>query len=67
MPRNARRPAASTASQLCKKNPTLHLSLPKLPEPMLVPDNEMEEVEEVDENDIETQSEDSQYPLLISE
>ncbi|OAT04306.1 hypothetical protein BDBG_00885 [Blastomyces gilchristii SLH14081] len=59
MPCNARRPAASQAHT---KTPTLCLSLPKLPVPE-VPDNgedpvndEMEE--QVDEKDIETQSED---------
>ncbi|OAT12008.1 hypothetical protein BDBG_17609 [Blastomyces gilchristii SLH14081] len=65
MPHNARRPAALQART---KTPTLHLSLPKLPVPE-VPDNgedlvndEMEE--QVNEEDIETQSEDPQYPRI---
>ncbi|KAL2368178.1 hypothetical protein RJZ57_007447, partial [Blastomyces gilchristii] len=69
MPCNARRPAASQAHT---KTPTLCLSLPKLPVPE-VPDNgedpvndEMEE--QVDEKDIETQSEDpisvNPYPCI---
>ncbi|OJD28014.1 hypothetical protein ACJ73_00593 [Blastomyces percursus] len=56
MPRNVLRPALETR----KKTPTLRLRLPKPPVP--VPDND--EMKEVDENDIETQSEDHRYPRI---
>ncbi|OJD25120.1 hypothetical protein ACJ73_03510, partial [Blastomyces percursus] len=55
-PRNARRSAAPAASQSRKKNPTtLRISLPKKP---------YNKIEEVDEEDIETQSEDDQYQQI---
>ncbi|OJD21202.1 hypothetical protein ACJ73_07463 [Blastomyces percursus] len=55
MPRNVHRPALETR----KKTPTLRLRLPKPPVP--VPDNDA--MEEVDEDDIETQSGDHRYSL----
>ncbi|KMW67008.1 uncharacterized protein BDCG_16203 [Blastomyces dermatitidis ER-3] len=58
MPHNARCPAAS---QACTKTSTLHLSLLKLPVPEVLDNGEdpvNDEMEEqVDEKDIETQSE----------
>ncbi|OAT06692.1 hypothetical protein BDBG_16667 [Blastomyces gilchristii SLH14081] len=62
MPHNARRPAALQAHT---KTPTLCLSLPKLPVPE-VPDNEENSVndemeKQMNKEDIETQSENSQY------
>ncbi|KMW68884.1 uncharacterized protein BDCG_17120 [Blastomyces dermatitidis ER-3] len=60
MPRNARCPAAL---QACTKTPILRLSLPKLPVPEVLDNGEdpvNDEIEEqMDEKDIETQSEDS--------
>ncbi|OAT05887.1 hypothetical protein BDBG_17922 [Blastomyces gilchristii SLH14081] len=59
MPRNAR---CSAASQACTETPTLRLSLPKLPVPEVLDNGEdpvNDEMEEqMDEEDIETQSED---------
>ncbi|OAT05861.1 hypothetical protein BDBG_16503 [Blastomyces gilchristii SLH14081] len=60
MPHNARCPAAL---QACTKTPTLRLSLPKLPVPEVLDNGEDpvndEMKKQVDEKDIETQSEDS--------
>ncbi|OAT02523.1 uncharacterized protein BDCG_17610 [Blastomyces dermatitidis ER-3] len=59
MPRNTRCPAAL---QACTKTPILHLSLLKLPVPEVLDNGEdpvNDEIEEqMDEKDIETQSED---------
>ncbi|KMW69533.1 hypothetical protein BDDG_13672 [Blastomyces dermatitidis ATCC 18188] len=50
------------ASQACTKTPTLHLSLPKLPVPEVLDNGEDpvndEMKEQMNEEDIETQSED---------